>query len=171
MWHSNDGALGLSFLREVPGRVTHDLIKEPGARTPVLVHVRLQRKNTSYIHNLSFLREFWRETHAHVILTAEADSLPTDARQLLEDYGLVGCHSSKSNDLSDHTRIDSTGYFRLFWESSEEDDKNTHVAIFEMKFCKKAEEAITDSRERTADTPFRYLESVGLTMEGIDQHH
>ena len=53
----------------------------------------------------------------------EADSLSTDAKQLLEDHGLVGCHSSRSNDLSVHARIDSTGYVRLLWESSEEDDK------------------------------------------------
>ena len=31
-----------------------------------------------------------------LILTAEADSLPTDEKQWLEDYGLVGCHSSRS---------------------------------------------------------------------------
>ena len=67
---------------------------------------------------LSLLREFWRNNYAHVILTAEADSLPTDARQLFEDHGLVGCLSSKSDDLSVHARIDSTGYVRLLWESS-----------------------------------------------------
>ena len=64
------------------------------------------------------------------------------------------CHSSRSNDLSVHARNDSTGYVRLLWESSEDDDKNTHAAIFEVKFGKKAEEAITDSRERTGDTLF-----------------
>ena len=55
-----------------------------------------------------------------MILTVEADSLPTDAKQLLEDYGLVGCHSSRSNDLSVDERIDSTVYVRILWESSEE---------------------------------------------------
>ena len=48
-----------------------------------------------------------------MILTAEADSLPTDAKELLNDYGFVGCHSSKSNDLSVHARINSSGYIRL----------------------------------------------------------
>ena len=71
-------------------------------------------------------------------LTAEADSLPTDARQLFEDYGSVGCHSSGSNDLPVHGRIDATGYVGLLWESSEDDDKNTHASIFEVKFGKKA---------------------------------
>ena len=66
---------------------------------------------------------------------------------------LVGCHSSRSNDLSVHARIDSTGYVRLLMESSEEDDKKSHAAIFEVKFGKKGEGAITDSRERKADTP------------------
>ena len=115
-----------------------------------------------------FSENFWRNNYAHVILTTEADSLPTDARQLLEDYGLVGCHSSRSNDLSGRARIDSTGYVRLLWESSEEDDKCTHAAIFEVTFGKKAEEAITDSRERTADTIFTDIESVALALEGSD---
>ena len=70
------------------------------------------------------------KNHAHVILTSEADSLPTDDKKLLEDCGLVGCHSSRSIDLSVHARIDSTGYVRLLWESSEEEDKNSHAAIF-----------------------------------------
>ena len=41
-----------------------------------------------------------------VILTSEADSLSTDDKKLLVDFGLVGCHSSRSNDLSVHARID-----------------------------------------------------------------
>ena len=80
----------------------------------------------------------------------------------------MGCHSSRSNDLSVHARIDSIGYVRLLWESGEEDDKNTHAATFEVKFGKKTEEAITDSRERTADTLFADLESVALAIEGSD---
>ena len=42
-------------------------------------------------------------------------------------------------------------------ESSEEDDKNKHAAIFEVKSGKKSEGAITDSRERTADTLYNDL--------------
>ena len=61
----------------------------------------------------TLLTEFWGNNYAHVILTAEADSLPTDAKGLLNDYGLVGCHSSRSNDLSVHARINSSGYMRL----------------------------------------------------------
>ena len=33
--------------------------------------------------------------NARVIMTAEVDSLTTDTKQLLGDYGLVGCHSKK----------------------------------------------------------------------------
>ena len=51
---------------------------------------------------------------------------------------------------------------------SEEDDKCTHAAIFEVKFGKKAEEATTDSRKRTADTHFNDLGSVALTLESSD---
>ena len=63
-----------------------------------------------------FFRELWVNKFAHVILTAEADSLSTDAKQLLDDCGLVGCHSNKGNYLSIHARIDSTRYVRLLWE-------------------------------------------------------
>ena len=31
------------------------------------------------VTNLSLLREFWENNYANVIMTAEADSLPTDA--------------------------------------------------------------------------------------------
>ena len=103
------------------------------------------------VADLSLLREFWGNNCAHVIVTAEADSLPTDARQLFDDYGLVRSHSSRCNDLSVHARIDSTGNVRLLWESSEEDDKNTDAAIFEVQFGKKTEGVTTDSRERTAE--------------------
>ena len=120
------------------------------------------------VADLSLLREFWGNNYANVILIAEADSLPTDDKELLEDYGWVECHSRRSNDLSVHARIDATVYVRLLWESSEEDDKNTLAAIFEVKFGKKAEEAITDARERTADTLFTELESVALAIEGSD---
>ena len=66
------------------------------------------------VAEVSLLREFRRNSNAHVILTAEADSLPIDEKQLLEDYGLVGCHSIRSDDLSVNARIDSTGYVRFF---------------------------------------------------------
>ena len=85
---------------------------------------------------MPLLREFLGNNYAYVILTAEADSLPTDAKELLDDYGLVGCHSSRSNDLSVHERIDSSGYIRLAWESGD-DDRNGYAAIFEVKFVKK----------------------------------
>ena len=87
------------------------------------------------------------KNYAHVIMTAEADNLTTDAQQLLEDYDLVGCHSKRGNDLSVHARIESTGYVRLLWESNEEEDKGSHAAILEGKFGKKAEGSFTDSRE------------------------
>ena len=107
---------------------------------------------------------------AHVILTAEADSLPTDTRQLLEDYALVGCRSTRSNDLSVRARIHSTGYAHLLWESIGEENEFSHAAIFEVKFGKKAEEAPTDSRGRKADALFMNLESVALAelLEGSD---
>ena len=85
-------------------------------------------------------RRILGNNYAHVILTAEADSLPSDEKKLLEACGLMGCHSSRSDGLSVHARIDSTGYVRLLWESSEEDDKNSHAGICEVKFGKKQKE-------------------------------
>ena len=62
---------------------------------------------------LSLLREFWGNNYAHVILKEEADSLQTDEKELLDDYGLVGCHSIRSNDLAVRASTDSTGYVHL----------------------------------------------------------
>ena len=119
------------------------------------------------VTDLSLLGEFYWNNCAHVILTAEADSLSTDAKQLLEDCGLVGCQSNRGNYLSVHARTDSTGYVRLLWESSEEEDNHSHAAIFDAIFGKKAEGSITDSREVTADTLFSDLESVASVVEGV----
>ena len=76
-------------------------------------------------------------------------------KRSLDDYGLVGCHSSRSNDLSVHARIDSSGHVRLLWES--DDDKKGHAAIFEVKFGKRSRKAVThmpQARERTAEQLF-----------------
>ena len=120
------------------------------------------------IAELSLLKEFCGNNFAHVIWRAEADNLPTDTRQLLEDYGLVGCHSARGNDLSVHSRIDSTSYVRLLWESNGEANEFSHAAIFEVNFGKKSESAIADLREQTADTLFSDLGTVALVIEGSD---
>ena len=78
-------------------------------------------------HSLSLLREYWGNNYAHDIIAAEADDLPQNEEELLKQYGLVGCHSTRSRDLPVHARIDSTGYVRLLWES--DDDQNGHAAI------------------------------------------
>ena len=101
-----------------------------------------------------------------MILTAEADSLPTDENELLDACGFVGCHSSRSNDLSVHARIDSSGKIRFVWESN--DDRNGHAAIFEVKFGKKTVRTTTESRERLAEQLFDLLELVALVVEGSD---
>ena len=87
-------------------------------------------------------------------LTSEADSLPTDTWQLLEDYGLVGCHSARSHDLSVHAKIDSTGYVRLIWASIGWPNELSFAAILEVKFRQTSERALADLREQTADTLF-----------------
>ena len=91
------------------------------------------------IAEVSLLKDLLGNNCAHVILTVEADRLPIDTRQLLEDYGLVGCHSTRSNDLSVHARIDSTGHVHLLWESIEEESEFPHAAILEMKLGKESE--------------------------------
>ena len=83
---------------------------------------------------LSFLKEFCGNNFAHVILSTEADKMPTDTRQSLEDYGLMGCHSARGDDLSVHARFDSTWYVRLLWESNGEANEFSHAAIIEVKF-------------------------------------
>ena len=54
------------------------------------------------------------------LFKCKADSLPTNARELLNDYGLMGCYSSKSNDPSVHAKINSSGYIGVSWESDDE---------------------------------------------------
>ena len=63
---------------------------------------------------LPLLREFWGNNYAHVILTAEADSLPTDEKELIDAYSLVWCQSSRSIDLSVHAKIGASGNVRFF---------------------------------------------------------
>ena len=108
-----------------------------------------------------------RDNNAHVILTADADSLPTDVKELLNDYDIVGCHSSKSNDASFHARINSSRYIRLLWES-DDDDRKGHAAIFEIKSGKTLERAVKKSRERSVQQLFAKLESVASAVEGSD---
>ena len=119
----------------------------------------------------------WREVQRHrwsSVITSQrilgkqlrachADSrswqLLTEEKELLDDYGLVRCHSSRSNDLSVYARFDSSGYVRLSWES--DDDKKGHAAIFEVKFGKRSNTATTQlpqSRERTAQQLFDDLD-------------
>ena len=49
--------------------------------------------------------------------------------------------------------FDLTVYVRLLWESIEQENEFSHAAIFEVKFGRKPERAITDSR--TADAHFK----------------
>ena len=76
-------------------------------RRPEILDKHVAKSEKFNVADLSLLREFWENNYAHVTLTTEADSLSTDAKQLIEDHGLVGCHSSRSNDLSVHARINS----------------------------------------------------------------
>ena len=81
----------------------------------------------------------------------------------LRTMPLVGCHSSKSNDLSVHARINSAGYVRLKCESSEEEEDKIHMQrSLKWNLVRMQEGPITDSRERTADTLFDDLECVGI---------
>ena len=116
-----------------------------------------------------YSKNFWRNSHAHVILTSEADSLPTDTRQLLEDYGLVGCHSARSHDLSVHAKIDSAGYVRFLWASIGWANEFSFCSRFwRVKVRQKPERALADLREQTVDTLFSDLGTVALVIEGSD---
>ena len=78
----------------------------------------------------------------------------------------MGCHSSRSNDLPVHARIDSTGYVRLLEESSEEHDKNSHASIFEVNFGKMTKDVFAGTREQTAASLFSDLEAVASVVQG-----
>ena len=57
-------------------------------------------------------------------------------------------------------------FFAFLWKT--DDDRNEHAAIFEVKFGKKTERAITESHERSAEQLFDTLEPVALAVEGSD---
>ena len=75
----------------------------------------------------------------------------------------MGCHSRKSNDLSVHAGIDSTGYVRILWESSE-DDKCTRAAIFEVTLGKKQKR---QSQIRASEQLIRYLLTWSLLQKPL----
>ena len=85
---------------------------------------------------------------------------------MLEDYGLVGCHSARSNDLSIRANFDSTGCVRLRWQSIGEENEFSYAAIFEVKIGQKSERTLADLRGQTADTLFSDL--VAIFIEGSD---
>ena len=64
----------------------------------------------------------------------------------------MGCHLSRSNDLSVHTRFDSTGYVRLLWESIEEENELSPCSGFWS--LAKSEKVFAGSRGRTSDAHF-----------------
>ena len=57
-------------------------------RKPENLNKTISKGEKFNIAELSILKECWGNNYAHVLLTA--DNLPTDTRQLLEDYGLMG---------------------------------------------------------------------------------
>ena len=50
----------------------------------------------------------------------------------------------------------------------QEDDKNSHAAMHEIKFGDKDEKVIAGPRDWTAASVFNHLESVALAIEGSD---
>ena len=138
-----------------------------------------EKFNVANDPQLSLLREFWANIYTHVILTAEADSLPTDEKELLDDCGFVGCHSSRSNDLSVHARIVASGFFSLYGNQmdmqqslrsslakkrQEEQPQNRDRLSSSLTFWSPTEA----SRERSAEELFADLESVASVVEGSD---
>ena len=63
--------------------------------------------------------------------------------------------------------LNSSGYIRLLWES-DDDNRNGHAAIFEVKFGKTSEGAVRESRERSTEQLFADPESVASALEGSD---
>ena len=99
----------------------------------------------------SLLTEFWGNNNAHVILTAEADSLPTDANELLNDIGLVGCHPSNGNDLSVHSRTDPSGSIRLFYGNQMFVTEMDMPQSLKSNLARRQKEQSENPRERSAE--------------------
>ena len=107
------------------------------------------------VADLSLLKEFWWNTCAHVFLTAEADSLPTDTRQLLWRLWLGGMPlSQKTMTCQSMQEWIPQVMFAFFGHQLDDANEFSSCSrIFEVKIGQKPERAFADLREQTADTP------------------
>ena len=115
-----------------------------------------------------YSENFWRNNYAHVILTSEADSFPTDTWQFLKDDGLVGCHSARSNELSVHAEI---WFHRLCSPFLGINRKSNWVFLcvdFWGKNWSETRKALADSSKKTVDTLLSDLGTVALVIEDSD---
>ena len=92
----------------------------------------------------NMLTTFWGQNYGHILLTAEAGTLPMDKIFLLNEFGLTGQHSSQEY-LACHAKLGEGGYIRLVWETdvngTEFDPKGRNTAaIFEIYFGKEADD-------------------------------
>ena len=71
-----------------------------------------ERFNVTNDPHLSLLAEFWGNIYAHVILTGEADSQPTDAKELLHDCGFGGMpFEQKQRSVSSRQKLIHLDFF------------------------------------------------------------
>ena len=84
----------------------------------------------------------------HVRLKGQADKEP-QRKGVGYDYGVVGCLSSRINDLSVHARNIILQFFFASYGN-----QMHNATIFEVKVGKTSERAVKKSRERSAEQVF-----------------
>ena len=87
-----------------------------------------------------------------MILTAEADSLSTDEKKLLSIVAWWDATKARAMICQSTQELIPQGMFASYGSQVKKTTKIHMHAIFEVKFGKKAEGAITDSRERAPDS-------------------
>ena len=141
-------------------------------RTQKITNPSTGKTKTLVMKDKNMLTTFWGQNYGHILLTAEAGTLPMDQEFLLNEFGLTGKHT-KEEYLACHAKIGHGGYVRLVWETDvtqpskvfdpakELDPKGRNTAaIFEVYFGKEVtDKDVTDSRARgshgTMDTGAR----------------
>ena len=120
------------------------------------------------ICELSLLKEFRRNNYAHIIFDGRGWQLTDRRKASVWGLRLSGMPREQKQWLVSPCKI---WFHRLSSSSLRINGRNNelyHAAIFEVHFGKKSEGAITDSRERTAETLFSDVWSVALAVEGSD---
>ena len=113
---------------------------------------------------MNMLLECWGQSYAHIVLTAEAGTLPMDQKKLKKKFGLTGAHSQEEY-LACHARVGTTGSVEKIWES--DPTSTSTAAIFEIVFGTSPQV----SRERSGEKHYKSYDQPWVSHERSGKRH